>query len=104
MKFVRSSIKMGIDIWQGCFSTNNVPELVKQFGVTLSFMDGIDNGVVDRENCSMDAVDQDVRRACETNWKLHFIPNATIGGPVSKFPGVYDAVTEENEKTTKEMF
>jgi hypothetical protein len=97
-------IEMGIDIWQGCSSTNNVPKLVKQFGGQISFMGDIDNGVVDREDWSRGVVAQEVRRACETNGKLYFIPNTTMGGPVSTFPGVYDAVTEEIDKMTKEMF
>lgn len=37
-------IEMGIDIWQGCISNNNVPELIKQYGGQIcSFMGDIDN-------------------------------------------------------------
>jgi uroporphyrinogen-III decarboxylase len=43
-------IDMGIDIWQGCISNNNVPELIKNFGGKISFMGDIDNAIVDRED------------------------------------------------------
>jgi len=101
---VPSMIKMGIDIWQGCVTTNNVPELVKKYGGQISFMGDIDNGVVDREDWSQEVVAQEVRRACETNGKLYFIPCATMGGPGSTYPGVYETVTAEIDKMSREMF
>ena len=36
--------------------------------------------------------------------KLYYIPNTTMGGPESTYPGVYEAVTEEIDKMSKEMF
>ena len=101
---VPSMIEMGVDIWQGCVTTNKVPELVKQYGGKMSFMGDIDNGVVDREDWSREVIAREVRRACETNGKMYYIPNTTMGGPESTYPGVYDAVTEEIEKMSKEMF
>ena len=97
-------IEMGIDIWQGAVTTNNVPELVKKYGGRISFMGDIDNGVVDRENWTREVVAREVRRACETNGKQYFIPNTTMGGPMSTYPGVYEAVSEEIDKMSKEMF
>ena len=97
-------IEMGIDIWQGCVTTNNVPELVREYGGKISFMGDIDNGVVDREDWSRDVIAREVRRACETNGKHYFIPNTAMGGPVSTYPGVYEAVSEEIDKMSKEMF
>jgi hypothetical protein len=43
---VPSMIKMGIDIWQGCVTTNNVPELVKEIRRADILYGDIDNGVV----------------------------------------------------------
>jgi hypothetical protein len=97
-------IEMGIDIWQGCVTTNNVPELVREYGGKISFMGDIDNGVVDREDWSREVIAREVRRACETNGKHYFIPNTAMGGPVSTYPGVYEAVSEEIDKMSKEMF
>jgi hypothetical protein len=101
---VPSMIEMGIDIWQGCVSTNHVSDLIKQYGGQISFMGDIDNGVVDRSDWSREVIAREVRRACETNGKLYYIPNTTVGGPASIYPGVYDAVTEEIDKMSKEMF
>jgi hypothetical protein len=97
-------IEMGIDIWQGCSTTNNVPELIKKYGGKISFMGDIDNGVVDREDWTKELIEREVRRACETNGKLYFIPNTTMGGPMSSYPGVYEAVSEAIDKMSKEMF
>lgn len=101
---VPDMIDMGIDIWQGCVTTNNVPELVKQYGGQISFMGDIDNGVVDREDWTRELVATEVRRACETNGKHYFIPCNAMGGPKSAYPGVYEAVSEEIEKMSQEMF
>jgi hypothetical protein len=101
---VPSMIEMGIDIWQGCSSTNNVPELVKKYGKKITFMGDIDNGVVDRGDWTQELLAKEVKRACETNGKLYFIPNTTMGGPMSTFPGVYEAVSKEIDKMSKKMF
>ena len=97
-------IEMGIDIWQGCVTTNNVPELVKKYGGKISFMGDMDNGVLDREDWSREVVAREVRRACKTNGKFYYIPCLTMGGPGSTYPGVYEAVSEEINKMSKEMF
>lgn len=35
---VPSMIEMGIDVWQGCMETNNLPELIRKYGGKISFM------------------------------------------------------------------
>lgn len=40
-------IKMGIDIWQGCLTTNDIPSLIQKYGGQISFMGGIDSGLID---------------------------------------------------------
>ena len=56
--------------------------------------------------CRRDVVAEKVREACETYGKdkKFFIPNASQGLPVSTFPGVYEAISEEIDKMSKEMF
>jgi hypothetical protein len=46
---VPAMIEMGIDVWQGCFSTNDIPDLIKKYGGKISFMGGIENHLVDFE-------------------------------------------------------
>ncbi|MFC1494700.1 uroporphyrinogen decarboxylase family protein [Thermodesulfobacteriota bacterium] len=97
-------IDMGIDVFQGCVTTNNVPELVKEYGGQISFMGDIDNGVVDCADWTPELVAREVRRACENNGKHYFIPCLAAGGPGSTFPGVYEAVSDEIGKMSQEFF
>jgi hypothetical protein len=97
-------IEMGIDIWQGCVSTNNISALVKKYGGKISFMGDIDNGLVDREDWNRELVEKHVRRACEANGKHYFIPCITQGLKGSVYPGVYEAISVEIDKMSKEMF
>jgi uroporphyrinogen-III decarboxylase len=102
--FVPSMIEMGLDIWQGCMSTNNVPELVKMYGGKISFMGDIDNGKLDKPDWTQEEVKINVDRACKECGKLYYIPCLVMGGPDSLFPGAYDAVSAEIDQMSKEMF
>lgn len=97
-------IEMKIDIWQGCVTTNNVSELIRKYGGKISFMGDIDNGLVDREDWTQELIEQHVRRACEENGKHYFIPCITQGGKGAVYDGVYDAISREIDKMSKEMF
>ncbi len=97
-------IEMKMDIWQGCVSTNKVSELIKKYGGKISFMGDIDNGLVDRGDWSQELVAKHVRRACEENGKHYFIPCITQGGKGAVYNGVYDAISLEIEKISREMF
>ena len=97
-------IDMGISIWQGVMNTNDIPELIKKYGGKITFMGGIDSASVDRPDWNQEMVAKEVRRACTECGKLYFIPNTTQGLPMSTYPGVYQAVTEEIDKMSKEMF
>ena len=96
-------IEMGIDIWQGCMTTNNIPELIKKYGGQISFMGGIDSGVVDFPGWNQEIVEREVEKACK-NGKIYFIPSLTQGLNISSFPGVYEAVDEAIDKMSKKMF
>ncbi len=97
-------IEVGIDVFQGCSTTNNVPELIKQYGGQISFMGDLDNGVIDKPDWTQELIAKEVRRACENNGKHYFIPCLTMGGPESLYEGVYEAISEEIDKVSKEMF
>lgn len=101
---VPAMIEMGVDIWQGCSTTNNVPELIKTYGGKISFMGNVDNGVVDREGWNKEQIYNEFHRACTTCGKRFFIPCLTIGGPRSTYSGVYDASSEAIERLSREMF
>ncbi len=97
-------IEMGIDVWQGCLDTNDLPSLVKQYGGQISFMGGINNGVVDVPNWTPELIHNYVNKTCHDCGKNYFIPCCTAGGPASSFPGAFDCVTEEINKASAEMF
>ena len=97
-------IDMGMDVWQGCMSTNNISEIIKKYGGKLTIMGGIDNGKVDRENWSREVIHDEVFRVCREYGPKHFIPCTTMGDPASIYPGVYDTVMEEIDKASEEMF
>lgn len=97
-------IEMGIDIWQGVMTTNNIPEMIRKYGGKISFMGGINSATVDHPDWTREQVAGEVRRACEEYGKLYFIPGASQGLPISNFEGVYEAMTEEIDRMSREMF
>lgn len=97
-------IEMGIDIWQGVMNTNNIPELIKQYGEKITFMGGLHSGEIDFPEWTQEYIGQHVERACRDCGKLYFIPGASQGLNISSFPGVYEATDAEIDRMTKEMF
>ncbi len=87
-------IEMGIDVWQGCITSNDLPALIKQYGGRISFMGGINNGVVDRVDWTQEHIDAVVAEQCAACGKHYFIPCMCAGTPGSAFPGVYEAVCD----------
>lgn len=101
---VPEMIEMGIDVWQGPISTNNIPKLIEKYGEKITFMGGIDSGRVDRPGWTPELIAAETRAAVESCGKHYFIPNTSQGLPMSTFPGVYECVTAEIDKLSKEMF
>lgn len=97
-------IDMGIDIWQGVMSTNNIPELIRKYGGQITFMGGIDSAKVDYPGWTREAVRNEVQKACRENGTLYYIPNTSQGLAISTFEGVYETVSEEIAAMSKEMF
>lgn len=97
-------IDMGIDIWQGVMTTNNTPELIKQYGGQISFMGELDSGPLDHQDWDPQVIAEHVERACATCGKHYFIPCLTQGLSVSSFPGVYEATSKAIDEMSKKMF
>ena len=97
-------IEMGIDIWQGVMTSNNVPELIQKYGGKISFMGDIDSAKVDYEGWTPEVVAAEVERACRECGKYYFIPSASQGLPVSTFPGVYQELSNQIDIMSKKMF
>ncbi|PKM49759.1 MAG: uroporphyrinogen decarboxylase, partial [Firmicutes bacterium HGW-Firmicutes-6] len=101
---VPEMIEMGVDIWQGVMTTNNVPDLIKKYGGQISFMGDIDSGRVDFPGWTRELIYVDAKKACEECGKLYFIPNLSQGLNISSFPGVYETTSEVIDQLSKEMF
>lgn len=97
-------IEMGMDIWQGVMRTNNIPELIKQYGGKISFMGALHSGEIDFPEWTLENCAKHVEDACRTFGKHYFIPSLTSGLPMSNFPGAFDAVTKEIDKMSKKLF
>lgn len=101
---VPDMIDMGIDIWQGVMTSNNIPELIKQYGGKISFMGGVDSAKVDYEGWTREVIKSEVERACAECGTKYFIPGASQGLAMSTFPGVYEAMSEEIDAASKQYF
>ena len=98
--------KVGIDVWQGCLrTTNNLPELIKEWGGKITFMGGIENAMVDKPDWTEEEIIAEVNTAIDfANSKKFFIPCMTSGINDSNFPGVYDIVTRIIDERSKSDF
>lgn len=101
---VPQMIEMGIDIFQGAMNTNNIPELIKNYGGKISIMGGLHSGELDFPGWTPEIIAADVERACKANGKLFYIPCITHGGPMSHFPGAYEEINKQIDRMSKEMF
>ena len=101
---VPDMIDMGIDIWQGVMTSNNIPELIKQYGGKISFMGGVDSATIDYPGWTVADVEREVDRACRECGKHYFIPGASQGLAVSTFPGVYEETDRQIDLATARYF
>lgn len=97
-------IEMGIDVWQGTMHSNDLPELIKEYGGRISFMGGIDNKMVDFEGWTPEDIYKVARSVVDECGKKYFIPCITQGGPGSTFPGTYAALSDAIDKCSIEDF
>ncbi|HIY00645.1 MAG TPA: uroporphyrinogen decarboxylase [Candidatus Blautia faecipullorum] len=97
-------IDMGIDIWQGVMTSNDIPGIIEKYGGKITLMGGIDSASVDREDWNQELIAREVRKSCLSYGTRYYIPCCTQGLPMSIYPGVHEAVTAEIDKMSKEVF
>ena len=97
-------IEMGIDVWQGCMKSNDVPELVKKYGDKITFMGGIDNKQMDFDGWTVEDCHKAAYETLDSTGMKGFIPCITQGGPGSVYPGAYKALVDEIDKYNEEKF
>ena len=100
---IPTMIEMGIDVWQGCIKSNDVPALIEKYGGKISFMGEIDNKQVDFDGWTQADCEKAARNAIQRCGTKYFIPCITQGGPGSTYPGTYaglwDAIDQYNCET-----
>jgi hypothetical protein len=98
-------IEMGVDVFQGATSENNIPALLRKYGGQISIHGGLDNGKFDKPDWSVDAIRAELKKLFEvTNGGKYLIPGFTMGGPGSTFPGAYEAASAEIDAFSKIYF
>ena len=101
---VPSMIEMGIDIWQGCFPSNNLPELIEKYKGQITFMGDLETRYLDLPDWTPEKVRPAVEESCRRCKGPSFIPCLTAGGNSSINPGVYECVSAEIDRMSKELF
>ncbi len=102
---VPAMIEMGIDVWQGCMHSNNVPELVEKYKGKMTFMGEIDNKMVDFEGWTQDDCTRAALGAIErVNSMTGFIPCISQGGPGSLYEGTYKGLWDAIDRYNCEHF
>lgn len=83
---VPSMLEMGIDVWQGAITTNDIPGILREYGDRMAIQGGLDSGLYDVEDWSKEKIaeglDELVRSTDGAKW---LIPCLSAGGPGSCF-------------------
>lgn len=101
---VPSMIEMGIDVWQGCMSSNNLPELTEKYRGKIAFMGGFDGADYDKPDWNADEIRENVRKFLDENSASGFVPCIAQGGPGSVFEGVYETIMETIDDYNEQKF
>ena len=102
---VPDMIDMGVDIWQGAVSENNLPLLCEKYGGKIAFHGGLDNGKLDKAGWKKEEITAALTDLIEkTRGGKGLIPGMTMGGPGSTFPGVYEWASEEIDRLSSIYF
>ena len=91
---VPSMIEMGIDVWQGCMLSNNLPELTRKYCGKIAFMGGFDGADYDHEGWTREEFQEKAYKLLDACTPKAFIPCVAQGGPGSVYPGVYEALRD----------
>jgi uroporphyrinogen-III decarboxylase len=97
--------EMGIDVWQGCMSSNNLPELRRNNVGQIAFMGGFDGADYDKPDWDAAEI-----RGRVFQWLDQFespagyVPCIAQGGPGSVYDGVYEAIFDAVDKYNEQRF
>jgi len=97
-------IELGVDVFQGGVSENNIPELVKKYGDKITFHTGLDSGKFDVEDWSREAMYNELDRLIQACGRKALIPGVTMGAAMSTYPGMYEACDEIIDELSAKYF
>lgn len=101
---VDDMIEMGIDVWQGGMSSNDIPSLVEKYKGKIAFMTGFDNAWVDNADWNEETIHEVVFRELDKYSQNSFIPCLTGGGAETSYAPIYDLVGAEVSKYNEQRF
>jgi len=101
---VPSMIEMGIDVWQGCMSSNDIPALTEKYRGKIAFMGGFDGADYDVPDWNAETIKENVYKVLDASSKSGFIPCIAQGGPGSIYDGVYEAIMSAIDDYNEEKF
>ena len=101
---VPDMIEMGIDVWQGCMSSNNLPELTKKYCGKIGFMGGFDGADFDYEGWNPEETKRKVWELLDVCTPKALIPCVGQGGPGSVYDGVYDCIMDAIDEYNAKHF
>lgn len=92
---VPAMIDMGINVWQGCTSTNDLPKLVKEYGDKITFMGGFDGAAIDKSGITKEEIKKFTYEYIDSvGTPKGFVPCIAQGGPGSVYKNVYEYLWE----------
>ncbi len=97
-------VDLGVDVWQGPITANNIPSLIDQYGDKISFMGGLDNAAIDLPDWTEEGVRQYVKDRIDENGTVSYIPCLTRGLGFSIIPDVYPFVSRTINELSKDYF
>ena len=86
--------EMGVDVWQGCMMSNDIPSMCKEFHGHMGFMGGFDGADYDRPDWDAEDIRKRVFEWLDQNDPSGYIPCVAQGGPGSIYVGVYETIRE----------
>lgn len=101
---VPAMIEMGIDVWQGCMSSNNLPELAEKYCGKIAFMGGFDGADYDKPDWNAQEIREGVFKYLDASSTKGYIPCIAQGGPGSVYDGVYEAILDAVDDYNEEKF
>jgi uroporphyrinogen-III decarboxylase len=103
-EFVPYMIEMGVDVFQGAVSENNIPELIRKHGGKISVHGGLDNGKFDKADWSAEAISAELDGLFTASGARYLIPGFTMGSPGSSYPGAYEAASAVIDSLSPKYF